>query len=284
MSADACHAALVSADERAVPATGGSSVFSRAASNYNKVGPRHFEHFARRLVDLAGVRRGARVLDVATGTGAILLTAAERIGDDGYLVGVDVSEEMLTRAASAIRARGLMNAEVQVMDAQRLTFQGEFDYVFCGFALSSLPDVSAALTGVARALRPAGRVGLVDAPSWFFLHDPRWAGQAEVFRSFGVAVGDYEPDRERDDLVGALRRTGLRDITATQESCPLVFAGEDEWWTWMWSHGSRSLLEAVSEDQLESLKEALAAELPPSAYDGSIRGKLSAHVLLADAP
>ncbi len=40
----------------------------------------------------------------------------------------------------------------------------------------------------------ARRVGLVDAPSWFFLHDPRLAGQAEAFRSFGDAVGDYEPD------------------------------------------------------------------------------------------
>ena len=51
-------------------------VFSRAAPTYNSVGPRHFTYFARRLVEYADVRPGDRVLDVATGTGEVLLAAA----------------------------------------------------------------------------------------------------------------------------------------------------------------------------------------------------------------
>src|SRR5688572_8929215 len=65
-------------------------VFSRAAPTYNSVGPRHFTHFARRLVDYVNVQPGDHVLDVATGTGEVLLAAAERCGDTGRLLGIDL--------------------------------------------------------------------------------------------------------------------------------------------------------------------------------------------------
>lgn len=274
----------MSTEYRAVRHASGPPVYSRAAPTYNRVGPRPFTHFARRLVDLAAVEQGARILDVATGTGAILLAAAERTGEQGFLVGVDLSEEMLARAADEVRHRGLANVDLRVMDAQRLDFEAEFDYAFCRFALTSLPDRAAALAGMARALRPGGKVGLVEAPSWFFLHDPRWARQGEVFKSFGVAVGDYQPERERADLVEGLRRAGLSDISATEEPYSLVFSDEEEWWAWMWSHGSRSLLEAVPGEKVEALREALAAELPDRDADGMVRGRLSAHLLVATKP
>lgn len=107
-------------DDRAVRHASGPPVYSRAAPTYNRVGPRPFTHFARRLVDRAAVAQGARVLDVATGTGTILLAAAERAGERGVLVGVDLSEEMLGRAADEVRQEGLANVELRVMDAQRL--------------------------------------------------------------------------------------------------------------------------------------------------------------------
>jgi O-methyltransferase / aklanonic acid methyltransferase len=258
-------------------------VFSRAAASYNRAGPRPFTHFARRIVDLAAVAPGSRVLDVATGTGAILLAAAERTGAEGFLVGVDLSDEMLARAHQEVRDRDLANVELRRMDAQQLDFDGaSFDYAFCGFALTSLPDQADALAGIARVLRPGGRFGIVEAPSWFFLHDPRWARQAEVFRNFGVAVGDYEPGHERALLIEALRHAGFSDISATEEPYPLIFSDEEEWWAWMWSHGSRSLLEAVPDEKLVDLRQALAIELADCRDDeGTIRGKLAAHLLVA---
>ena len=274
------------ADLRAVRGASGPHVFSRAASANNRVGPQPFTHFARRIVELARVRAGSRVLDVATGTGAILLAAAERAGAHGDLVGVDLSEAMLARAAEEARERQLANVDLKVMDAQRLDFpHASFDHAFCGFALSSLPDKAASLAGIARVLRPGGSLGVVDAPSWFFLHDPRWAPLAAAFRSFGVAVGDYEPDRERARLVEALSEAGLDVTLATEERYPLTFSDEEEWWRWMWSHGTRSLLEAVPGDQLEALKRALVREIAHCrGDDGRIEGGLAAHLLVATKP
>jgi ubiquinone/menaquinone biosynthesis C-methylase UbiE len=69
------------------------------------------------------------------------------------------------------------------MDAQDLQFPHEsFDYVLCGFALGSIADPARALGEIGRVLRPAGRLGLVQASGWFFQHDPRWIWQEDVFR------------------------------------------------------------------------------------------------------
>jgi ubiquinone/menaquinone biosynthesis C-methylase UbiE len=261
----------------------GADLFSRAAPTYNRVGPRPFTHFAQRIVELADVRSGSRVLDVATGTGEILFGAAERVGEEGSLLGIDLSEPMLARAADHVRRTGLPNVELQLMDACRLDLPSEsFDRVFCGFALGSFDDQPRALTEQRRVIRPGGRLGMVEAGTWFFQHDPRWSWQADLFERFGVAVGDYEPDSERTRLVRALSDAGFADVVAREEACPLDFSGEEEWWAWMWSHGSRRLLEAVGEDRRPALKRALMAGLAArQGTDGGLHGQLRAHLVVA---
>ena len=74
-------------------------------------------------------------------------------------------------------------------------------------------------------------------------------------------------------------------MLGTEERYPLTFSDEEEWWAWMWSHGTRSLLEAVPGAQLEALKRALARELGHCrGDDGRIHGDLAAHVLVAVNP
>src|SRR5438132_7578293 len=87
--------------------------FSRAAATYDMVGPRHFEYFARRLVEFVGVRRGESVLDAATGTGEVLLLATNRVGRSGHVLGVDVSTAMLDRAAAMVREHGILNVDLK---------------------------------------------------------------------------------------------------------------------------------------------------------------------------
>jgi ubiquinone/menaquinone biosynthesis C-methylase UbiE len=70
----------------------GAGVFERAATTYERVGPPFFSHYGRGLVDLVEVQPGSRVLDVATGTGAVLLVAAERAGHTGKVIGVDLAQ------------------------------------------------------------------------------------------------------------------------------------------------------------------------------------------------
>ena len=72
------------------------------------------------MLDLAEVRTGSRVLDVAAVTGDQTLMAGQRVGPSGYVLAIDVSASMLKLAADAAREAGLMNVESRVMDAQNI--------------------------------------------------------------------------------------------------------------------------------------------------------------------
>jgi ubiquinone/menaquinone biosynthesis C-methylase UbiE len=118
-----------------------ASVFGRGAFGYDRVGTPVFGRLGRRLVELAGIDRGDRVLDVATGRGALLFAAAERVGDEGRVVGVDLAEEMVDLVSAEIATRGITNAEARRADAEELrTFgEAEFDCVTCAFGIFFLP-------------------------------------------------------------------------------------------------------------------------------------------------
>ena len=145
-----------------------TDIFSRAAATYDSVGPRHFTHFARKLVGFADIEPGSRVLDVATGAAAVLLAAAEQLGGRGRLVGIDLTDEMLERAKSEVRRRSLRGVELRKMDAHRLEFPDDsFDFVLCSFAFLSFRDKPGALEEFLRVLAPGGLACLLDADGWF---------------------------------------------------------------------------------------------------------------------
>jgi SAM-dependent methyltransferase len=100
---------------------------------------------------------GARMLDVATGTGAVALCAAER---GGVVTAVDISPQLLERARAAAREAGLA-IEFRVADAQQLPFaSGSFDAVASAQGAVFAPDREAAARELARVCRPGGSLGL----------------------------------------------------------------------------------------------------------------------------
>ncbi|HKZ54384.1 MAG TPA: class I SAM-dependent methyltransferase, partial [Anaerolineales bacterium] len=103
--------------------------------------------------------RGASVLDIASGRGASLFPAAERVGPTGRAIGIDLAESMVEEAIREICSRGLGNLEARVMDAENLLFpNATFDYVLCGFCLFFFPQLERALSEMRRVLKPNGRI------------------------------------------------------------------------------------------------------------------------------
>jgi len=130
------------------------------------------------LLDAAGVGAGDRVLDVATGTGAL---AAAALARGAEVTGVDISDEMLAAARQRVPA-----ARFERGDAEALSLDAPpFDTVTAGFILNHLPRPDRAVAGWAAALRPGGRLALAlwDRP--------------ERNRFFGLisdAIGELEGD------------------------------------------------------------------------------------------
>ena len=77
-------------------------IFNSIAASYERKGPRFFSHFGKRLVDHMHFPHGARVLDVATGRGAVLFPATECVGPEGKIVGVDFSSGMISETAAEV--------------------------------------------------------------------------------------------------------------------------------------------------------------------------------------
>src|SRR3954465_527690 len=88
-------------------------------SEFNDAADRHI---SERLVELAGVCPGSRVLDVAAGYGEPALTAARRAGPEGHIVATDISAEMLAFGRERVAAAGMANVEFIESDASGLDF------------------------------------------------------------------------------------------------------------------------------------------------------------------
>ncbi len=164
-------------------AEGASELYNRTARDYGRVGPPFFQVAGRRLVELADVRRGLRVLDIACGRGAVLIPAAERVGMSGEAIGIDISAGMVEATAADLRSRGLSQARVHVMDAQSLELPASsFDAVLCSFAVFWFGDLDAVLDGVHRVLKPQGTIGFAFARGT----DPRWQWYEQTLGRHGA--------------------------------------------------------------------------------------------------
>jgi ubiquinone/menaquinone biosynthesis C-methylase UbiE len=114
------------------------------------------------MLNMAGVKSGSRVLDVAAGAGGQTLAAARRVGSDGYVLATDISSNILALAAEDARQAGLTNIETRVLDGENLDVEpGTFDVVISRVALIYFPDQQAALKGMYRALKPGGKVAAI---------------------------------------------------------------------------------------------------------------------------
>lgn len=114
-----------------------------------------------RMLDLARVGEGDRVLDVAAGAGDQTLMIAERVGARGSVLATDLSPAILSYAASAARERGFMNVETRVMDGENIELDATFDVVVSRVGLIYFPNQARALAGMYRALVPGGRVAAI---------------------------------------------------------------------------------------------------------------------------
>ncbi|MEE2041123.1 methyltransferase domain-containing protein [Nocardiopsis sp. CT-R113] len=242
-----------------------ATVYDRCAHGYDP----HiafFRTFGRRLVDLAGPAPGERVLDVATGRGACLFPAAERVGPAGRVDGVDLSVTMVELLTSDIGACGTANASVTRMDAQALTVpEASYDVVLCAFALFVMPDPRAAVAGFRRALRPGGRCAVSVPTATLVPGDVEEV--REVFHSYAARAGHAAGQRGiySTDPAALLEEAGFTDVRASEEVARFVFRDVTAWWEWTWTTGIRSFYESLPADLLEGLRREVFALLEPTA-------------------
>jgi len=115
----------------------------------------------RRLLELAGISTGSRLLDIASGTGEPAISAAHMVGTSGKVIGIDLVDEMLAVAREKVATTNLDNIEFHCMDAEMLDFPpASFDAVTIRWGLMFMPEPQVCLAAAHKALKQGGRISL----------------------------------------------------------------------------------------------------------------------------
>ena len=130
----------------------------------------------RKLIDLARVQRGERVLDLACGTGDIAFAAAAH---GARVVGLDITHRMLQLAAQKSGSVALVAGDMTSLPFTPRTF----DLVTTGYGLRNVPDLTIAIDEIVRVLRPGGRLLSLD------FNRPRPALVRAAYLSYLTVVG-----------------------------------------------------------------------------------------------
>jgi len=181
-----------------------------AAEFYERYVRLIMEPWVHRLVDVAALRPAEHVLDVACGTGFVARLAAERVGADGRVVGVDLNRSMIDTARTASTADGHNTIEWRTGDAAALPFaNAAFDVVLCQQGVQFFPDRMQGLREMRRVLRPGGRLAFTV---WSVItHSPYRAALADALEQH-VSAGAAAMTRAADTLHDAVE---LRRLVAS---------------------------------------------------------------------
>src|SRR5262249_34101362 len=106
---------------------------------------------------------GERVLDLGSGAGTDSLVAAQMVGSEGSVTGIDMTPEMLAKASAAAAELGATNVEFVEGEAERLPFpDASFDVVISNGVVDLAPDKDAVFSEIFRVLAPGGRIQIAD--------------------------------------------------------------------------------------------------------------------------
>lgn len=199
----------------------------------------------RRLLEEAGVSRGMRVLDAGSGAGDVALIAAELVGPEGSVLGVDKNPLVLAAARGRASEAGLANVSFLEGDLGAAELSDGFDAVVGRFVLQHHPEPARALRSLAGRVRPGGVVAFQEmnlraeslqayppTPLW----ERYWGWSRALFRFGGepemgykllktfLAAGLPEPRMRLEAAVGGgLGWGGYEDAAETLRSLlPLV--------------------------------------------------------------
>jgi ubiquinone/menaquinone biosynthesis C-methylase UbiE len=190
---------------------------------------------AQRMLELAELHEGARVLELACGAGGLGIAAASRVGESGEVVVSDVADEMTAIAERRAAELGLAQVTARTLDLEEIDEPDEsFDAVLCREGLMFAFDPARAAAEIRRVLLPGGRAAVAV---WGPRERNPWLGV--VFDAVAAQLGRPVPPphlpgpfslSDAAHLDALLTDAGFEGVTVEELDVPMRAASVDEWW------------------------------------------------------
>ena len=225
---------------------------------------RFYAPVAKRLIELAQLESGQKILDIATGTGLVALTAAKIVGAGGKVTGVDFSTGMLKNAKQKLAEEGLQNVEFIEADAEYLSFEDNtYDRVLCSLGISYLSNIAVALDKWHSFLKPDGILAFNTSAETAF---PTSILFREVAARYGIIVPNPNVTLGTiEKCQRILESVDFRDIQIEAEQQGWYFIPDVKTAEELWKINATNVygcqVNQLSSDELERCKAEYVAEI-----------------------
>jgi ubiquinone/menaquinone biosynthesis C-methylase UbiE len=234
-----------------------AATYDAAADHFDDEPLSFWERVGRRTVARLGLRAGDRVLDVGCGTGASALPAAQIVGPDGFVLGVDLSARLIDRARTKALIRGLTNVEFGVADMTELGYpDGRFDAVVSVFSIFFVPDMAGLVRELWRMVRPGGKLAVTTwGPRIFEPAYSLWlAAIKQECPDLHSAFNPWDRITNVESVGKLFRDGGVMNAEVTAEEGFQRLRSAEDWWTIAVGSGLRWTIDQMGPEAAARVK------------------------------
>jgi ubiquinone/menaquinone biosynthesis C-methylase UbiE len=225
--------------------------YDAGSADYDDAARDYWAYLALRAIDRLALVTGERVLDVPCGTGFGLVSAAERVGPIGRVVGLDYAEQMLAIAERRVAEAGLRNVELLSGDMTAIDPpEDPFDALVCALGVFFVDDMKGLIESFVELVSArSGRVAVGVFGEQFV--EPMRSVFVDAVHAVVPGFDVVQPwsRTEREDVLrGLFDGAGVVDLTVSTERHRLALPSPDDWWRIVMGSGLRRTVTEIGQE------------------------------------
>lgn len=236
-----------------------AATYDAAADLFDHPANVFWDRFGRSTINRLDLKPGALVLDVCCGSGASALPAAEAVGDNGYVIGIDLAEKLLDLGRTKAKNKKLNNVEFRIGNMLDTGFaDASFDTVVCVFGIFFSVDISAAIRELWRVLRPGGKLAVTTWGADLFepANTVFWNAVRDVKPELYKGFNPWDRISEPSTLRAVLNEGGVSEPWIMAEAGTHPVASAENWWMMLLGSGYRGTIEQMEPEMVEYVRQS----------------------------